>query len=103
LRDPAVYERLEEASARLEAGLAPFGRVQRVGPMLTLFMRDEPVRRFEDAQSSDTERYSELFRHLLARGVYVAPSQYEAWFVSTAHGDVEIERTVEAVAELLGR
>ena len=103
LRDPAVYERLEETSARLEAGLAPFGRVQRVGAMLTLFMRDEPVRRFEDAQSSDAERYAELFRHLLAKGVYVAPSQYEAWFVSTAHGDVEIERTVEAVAELLGR
>jgi glutamate-1-semialdehyde 2,1-aminomutase len=96
LRDPAVYERLEETSARLEAGLAPFGRVQRVGAMLTLFMRDEPVRRFEDAQSSDAERYGELFRHLLATGVYVAPSQYEAWFVSTAHGDVEIERTVEA-------
>jgi glutamate-1-semialdehyde 2,1-aminomutase len=103
LRNPAVYERLEEASARLEAGLAPFGRVQRVGAMLTLFMRDEPVRRFEDAHSSDAERYGKLFRHLLTRGVYVAPSQYEAWFVSTAHGDVEIERTVEAVAELFGR
>ncbi len=102
LRDPSVYERLEESSARLEAGLAPFGRVQRVGAMLTLFMGDEPVRRFEDAQSADAERYGELFRHLLAHGVYVAPSQYEAWFVSTAHGEVEIERTVEAVAELLG-
>jgi glutamate-1-semialdehyde 2,1-aminomutase len=103
LSDVAVYERLEETSTRLEAGLAPFGRVQRVGAMLTLFMRDEPVRRFEDAQSADAERYGELFRHLLAAGVYVAPSQYEAWFVSTAHGDVEIERTVEAVAELFGR
>jgi glutamate-1-semialdehyde 2,1-aminomutase len=100
LRDPAVYERLEQVSARLEAGLAPFGYVQRVGAMLTLFMCDERVRRFEDAQASDAERYAELFRHLLARGVYVAPSQYEAWFVSTAHGDVEVERTVRAVAEL---
>jgi len=103
LRDPAVYERLEETSARLEAGLAPFGRVQRVGAMLTLFMRDEPVRCFEDAQAGDAERYGELFRRLLAHGVYVAPSQYEAWFVSTAHGEAEIERTVEAVAELFGR
>jgi glutamate-1-semialdehyde 2,1-aminomutase len=102
LRDPAVYERLERVSARLEAGLAPFGHVQRVGAMLTLFMRDEPVRRFEDAQARDAEKYGELFRHLLARGVYVAPSQYEAWFVSTAHGDVEVERTVETVGELLG-
>jgi glutamate-1-semialdehyde 2,1-aminomutase len=103
LRDPAVYERLEETSARLEAGLAPFGRVQRVGAMLTLFMRDESVRCFEDAQAGDAERYGELFRRLLAHGVYVAPSQYEAWFVSTAHGEAEIERTVEAVAELFGR
>ena len=102
LRDPAVYEQLEEVSARLERRLMPFGRVQRVGAMLTLFMRDEPVRRYEDAQACDTERYGALFRHLLARGIYVAPSQFEAWFVSTSHGDAEIERTVEAVAELFG-
>jgi glutamate-1-semialdehyde 2,1-aminomutase len=97
LRDPAVYERLEAASARLEQGLAPFGRVQRVGAMLTLFMGDGPVTRFEDAQACDTERYGELFRRLLGRGIYVAPSQFEAWFVSTAHGDDEIDRTVEAI------
>jgi glutamate-1-semialdehyde 2,1-aminomutase len=103
LRDPAVYERLEAIGARLEEGLAPFGRVQRVGAMLTLFMRDEPVLRFEDAQASDTERYGELFRHLLGRGVYVAPSQFEAMFVSLAHGEAEVDRTVEAVGELLGR
>jgi glutamate-1-semialdehyde 2,1-aminomutase len=103
LRDPAVYGRLEEIGARLEAGLAPFGRVQRVGAMLTLFMRDEPVLRFEDAQAADTERYGELFRHLLGRGIYVAPSQFEAMFVSLAHGEAEVDRTVEAVGELLGR
>jgi len=98
LRDDTVYERLEAASARLEEGLAPFGSVQRVGAMLTLFMTDGPVKRFEQAQACDTERYGALFRHLLARGVYVAPSQFEALFVSAAHGDAEIERTVEAVA-----
>jgi glutamate-1-semialdehyde 2,1-aminomutase len=97
LRDPALYERLERAGARLEAGVAPFGRVQRVGAMLTLFTQDEPVRRLDEV--SGTERYAELFRHLLERGVYVAPSQYEAWFVSTVHGDTEIDRTVEAVAD----
>ncbi len=96
LRDPAVYERLEDGGSRLEAGLSPFGRVQRVGAMLTLFMRDEPVRAFEDAQASDTGRYGALFRHLLGRGVYVAPSQFEAWFVSTAHGAAEIDKTAEA-------
>jgi glutamate-1-semialdehyde 2,1-aminomutase len=98
LRDDTVYQRLEAASARLEEGLAPFGSVQRVGAMLTLFMTDGPVKRFEQAQACDTERYGALFRHLLAHGVYVAPSQFEALFVSAAHGDAEIERTVEAVA-----
>ena len=58
--------------------------------------------RFDDAQACDTERYGALFRHLLAHGVYVAPSQFEAMFVSTAHGDAEIERTVEAVAGFFG-
>jgi glutamate-1-semialdehyde 2,1-aminomutase len=98
LRDDAVYERLETAGARLEEGLAHFGSVQRVGAMLTVFMTDGPVKRFEQAQACDTERYGALFRHLLANGVYVAPSQFEALFVSVAHGDAEIERTVEAVA-----
>ena len=100
LRDPAVYEGLEETGARLEAGLAPYGRVQRVGAMLTLFAQDEPVRRIEDVTA--TERYAELFRHLLERGIYLAPSQYEAMFVSTAHGEAEVERTVEAVAGFSG-
>jgi glutamate-1-semialdehyde 2,1-aminomutase len=99
LRDPQVYDELERKAARLEAGLAPHGRVQRVGAMATLFMIDEPVRSFDDAQRADTERYAGLFRHLLDRGIYVAPSQFEAMFVSLAHGDEEIDRTIEAVAE----
>ncbi|MBD0337814.1 MAG: glutamate-1-semialdehyde 2,1-aminomutase [Thermoleophilia bacterium] len=86
LRDPAVYERLEELGGRLEAGLAPYGRVARVGAMLTLFVDD----------------YGALFRHLLDRGVYVAPSQLEAMFVSLAHSEEEVDRTVDAVAEHLG-
>jgi glutamate-1-semialdehyde 2,1-aminomutase len=60
------------------------------------------VRSFEDAQRADTERYGALFRHLLGRGVYFPPSQFEALFVSLAHGDDEIERTVEAVADFDG-
>jgi glutamate-1-semialdehyde 2,1-aminomutase len=99
LRQPAVYEELERLGARLEAGLAPHGRVQRVGAMLTLFSGNEPVTSFDDAQRSDTERYGALFRHLLARGIYVAPSQFEAMFVSVAHGDAEVDRTAEAVAD----
>jgi glutamate-1-semialdehyde 2,1-aminomutase len=102
LRDPAVYERLERVGARLEDGLASYGRVQRVGAMLTLFCRDEPVRDFDEASAAHLEGYGALFRHLLDRGVYLAPSQFEAMFVSTAHGEEEVDRTVDAVGEHLG-
>jgi glutamate-1-semialdehyde 2,1-aminomutase len=98
LRDPAVYAELEARGAKLEAGLAPYGLVQRVGAMATVFMSDGSVRNFDDAQRCDSERYAALFRHLLAHGVYVAPSQFECMFVSLAHGDEEIDRTVQAFA-----
>jgi glutamate-1-semialdehyde 2,1-aminomutase len=102
LHDPSVYEQLEQRGARLESGLAPYGRVQRVGAMATLFTTDEPVLNFDDAQRSDTDRYGALFRHLLERGIYIAPSQFEAMFVSVAHGDEEIDRTIQAVADFDG-
>jgi glutamate-1-semialdehyde 2,1-aminomutase len=86
LRNPAIYEDLERRGARLEAGLSGHGRVARVGAMLTLF-------------AEDAEQYAALFRHLLGRGIYVAPSQLEAMFLSLAHGDEEIDRTIEAVAD----
>jgi glutamate-1-semialdehyde 2,1-aminomutase len=86
LRDPGVYEELERRGARLETGLSGHGRVARVGAMATLF-------------ATDTEEYAALFRHLLDRGIYIAPSQYEAMFLSLAHGDEEIDRTTEAVAD----
>jgi glutamate-1-semialdehyde 2,1-aminomutase len=96
LRDP-VYDELERRADLLEDGLMPFGRVQRVGALLTFFMTDKPVRNFEDAQACDTERYGALFRHLLEHGVYLPPSQFEALFPSTVHGEEEIERTIAAV------
>jgi glutamate-1-semialdehyde 2,1-aminomutase len=100
--DSSVYDAVEWVGARLEEGLAAFGRVQRVGGMLTLFMRGDPVRNFDEASAADAQRYGALFRHMLDRGVYLPPSQYEAWFVSLAHGDEEIDRTVEAASELFG-
>jgi glutamate-1-semialdehyde 2,1-aminomutase len=108
LRDPDVYRRLEEAGARLEAGLREAAGeepvcIQRVGAMVTLFFRRGPVRSFEDAAASDVERYGAFFRHLVEHGIYVAPSQFEAMFVSTAHGDAEIDLTVEAAGEFFGR
>ncbi len=103
LRDAGVYAALEERAARLEAGLAACGQVQRVGSMLTLFTGSDPVRNFEDAQGCDAERYGSLFRFLLDEGIYVAPSQYEAMFVSLAHGDEEIEHTIEAATRFFGQ
>jgi glutamate-1-semialdehyde 2,1-aminomutase len=107
LRDPSVYERLEQSGALLEAGLLEAAGeeavcVQRVGALATLFFHAGPVRSFEDARACDAERYAAWFHHLLARGVYVAPSQFEALFVSTAHGDAEIEATVEAARDFFG-
>ena len=79
---PDVYEQLEQKGRRLDA-LGRYGRFERVGAMATLFVDDYPA----------------LFRHLLERDIYLAPSQNEAMFLSTAHGDDEIDRTIEAVAE----
>jgi glutamate-1-semialdehyde 2,1-aminomutase len=100
LRDASVYAELERRAGLLEQGLRPFGRVQRVGAMLTLFpgaADAPPVRRFERL---DQEGYARRFRGLLARGIYVAPSPYECLFPSLAHGEAEVEATVAALAAL---
>ena len=100
LRDPSVYAELERRSDRLAAGLAPFGRVQAVGAMLTLFPgRADPVERFA---TLDTERYGAFFRSLLQSGIFVAPSPYECLFPSLAHGDEEIDATIAAVSAWAG-
>jgi glutamate-1-semialdehyde 2,1-aminomutase len=99
LRDRAVYDELERRAARLQDGLAGLGVVQRVGAMATAFMSSAPVTDFELATACDTDRYAAYFRHMLERGIYVPPSQFEAMFVSLAHGDEEIDRTVEAARE----
>ena len=104
LRDPGVYDLLERRGALLEDGLREASgglAVQRVGAMLTLFLREGEVTDFAAASASDTEAYGALFRGLLERGVYVPPSQYECWFVSTVHGEPEIGATVEAVGDVL--
>ena len=97
--DASVYDAVDWVGGRLEEGLAPFGRVQRVGGMLTLFMGADPVRNFAEASASDTDRYGAFFRHMLERGIYLPPSQFESWFPSLAHGDEEIDRTLEAARE----
>lgn len=104
LSDEAVYESLEKQSARLEAGLAeaassvPGLKVQlsRVGSMLTVFFSDQPVRDYADASACRTDRFAAFFRAMLEQGVMLPPSQYEAWFISTAHDEKAIDATIEA-------
>jgi glutamate-1-semialdehyde 2,1-aminomutase len=106
--DDAAYATLEALGARLEHGLTNAlaatkvpGVVQRVGSMLTLFFHDGPVRSWTDASRSDTKRFGVWHAGLLERGVYWPPSQYEAAFLSTAHTNADIDRTVEAAREAL--
>ncbi len=101
--DEAAYERLEETSARLEEGLREAARAagvrvttSRVGSMLTVFFTDRQVRNYEDAKTSDTERFGRFHAAMLEQGVYLPPSQYEAWFVSLAHSDEDIDFTLFA-------
>lgn len=103
LAEPGAYEALEESSRRLEAGLAEAiaeagaaVRIQRVGSMLTLFFSAGPVTDGASAMRCDTGRFGRFFRGMLARGVYLPPSQFEAWFVSLAHGRADLARTVRA-------
>jgi glutamate-1-semialdehyde 2,1-aminomutase len=100
LREPEVYDELERRSAKLANGLARHAHVQRVGAMLTAFVEgSEPLPVVTRMQQLETERYAALFRHLLERGIYIAPSQYECMFPSLAHGDDEIDATVGAFGE----
>ena len=99
LAEPGVWEGLERATTRLADGLASLGsavQVSSVGSMFGLFFTDRPVRSWDDARTADTERFAAFHRAMLERGVYLAPSQFEAGFVSTAHGDDEIDATLEA-------
>ncbi len=76
-------------------------RINRLGSMMTLFFTDTKVTDFASAKTSDTARYAAFFRALLERGVYFAPSQFEAAFVSAAHTDAVLEETTQAVLEAL--
>jgi glutamate-1-semialdehyde 2,1-aminomutase len=75
--------------------------VQRVGSMLTLFFHDGPVHDYDDARDSDTRLFGRFFWEMLARGVYLPCSQFEAAFVSLAHTEADVDRTIEAAGEAL--
>jgi glutamate-1-semialdehyde 2,1-aminomutase len=103
LKKPGVYENLEKNSFRLAEGL---GRVaerlgvdvtlNRVGSMLGMFFTPGPVRNFDEAKTSDTDRFARYYRKMLENGVYLAPSQFEAVFVSAAHDTADIDLTLSA-------
>ncbi len=112
LRRPGVYERLEEAGARFIEGLDDVFERYRIphqvnhrGSMVGFFFTGAPVVDLDSAKTSDTVFFARFFRAMLERGVYLAPSQFEAGFLSTAHSDEVLDRTVaaadEAVASVL--
>jgi len=108
LRDNSVYDRLEHASSKLCEGLANAARetgvstvTNRAGSMWTSFFTSEPVVDWDSANKCDRALYGKFFHAMLDEGVYLAPSQFEAAFVSLAHDDQVIERTIEAARKAL--
>ena len=76
--------------------------VNRVASMFSVFFTDRPVRNFADAKAADHDRYARFFHHMLDRGVYLPPSGYELWSVSTAHDAATTELTLDAAASFAG-
>jgi glutamate-1-semialdehyde 2,1-aminomutase len=107
-RTVGFYDRLEQAGSRLEAGIGAAlsrggypCRLARVGSMWTLFFTSDPVHNWTDAAGCDRTRFGRFFHEMLARGVSLAPSQFEANFLSIAHTDADIDETCAAVAAAL--
>ena len=108
LEEQNVFAQLEERGAHLEAetraALKAAGRrdvFYRVGSMFCLFLTDQPVRNLDDAKTSDLPGFARFFHHLLGRGVYIAPSQFETGFLSAAHSAEDIDATARALHEVL--
>jgi glutamate-1-semialdehyde 2,1-aminomutase len=106
LAEPGVWDGVVRAGERLFAGLGDAaaeagvaGHPTHAGTMFGFFFTESTIRSWEDAKQADTTRFAAFHRGMLERGVYLAPSQFEAWFLSTAHGDDEIDATIAAAAE----
>jgi glutamate-1-semialdehyde 2,1-aminomutase len=96
---PEVYGQLEARAAALCASPPAGAMVNRVGSMFTFFFTDRPVTDWESAKRCDTARFGQFFRGMLERGIYLAPSQFEAAFVSAAHTEEDIRQTIAAAAQ----
>jgi glutamate-1-semialdehyde 2,1-aminomutase len=111
LAEPGVWDGISRAGQRLLEGLGDAaadagvtGRPTQAGTMLGFFFTQTPIRSWEEAKEhADTERFAAFHRAMLERGVYLPPSQFEAWFLSSAHGDAEIDKTLEAAREVFAR
>ena len=108
LEAPGFYDTMNRKTQRLaerfrnalkEVGIA--GQVNVAGSLLTLFFCEHPVRNYDDAKKSDTKKFGKFFQEMLERGIFLPPSQYEALFVSAAHTDADIDRTIAAARESL--
>ncbi len=109
LKETNPYAALDAAGARLAAGLraalkknGELGCVNRAGSLLTMFLGPERVRDADEARTSDSARFAKFFHGMLNRGINIPPSQFEAMFLSTAHADADIDRTIAAASESLG-
>ena len=103
---PEIYTELERRGAMLQEGLRDAlsgipAQVNRVGSILTVFFTDQPVTGYAQAKSSDLEQFKRWYQGLLQRGVYAAPSQFEAMFLSAAHTDAEIEQIIQVAREII--
>ncbi|MFN5696368.1 MAG: aspartate aminotransferase family protein, partial [Cyanobacteriota bacterium] len=103
LRQPGTYERLETITRRLSDGIGEAARAAglpyiggNISAMFGFFLCEGPVRNFEEAKATDSERFGRLHRAMLERGIYLAPSSYEAGFTSLAHTDADIDITLAA-------
>jgi len=103
LRQPGLWAQLEASSEELVAGIGAAAKrsgtalqQHRVGTMFSAFFSDRPVYDYATAAKSNTDRFARYFNVMLENGVYLAPSQFEAGFMSSAHGPSEIERTIKA-------
>ena len=99
MNNTEIYKSLDEKAAKIEAALSSLKNVtvNRVGSLLSAFFTNEPVFDYNSASKSNTAEYSKFFFHMLGSGVYMAPSQFEAMFVSNAHSEEDIEKTINAI------
>jgi glutamate-1-semialdehyde 2,1-aminomutase len=108
LEAPGFYDNVNRRTKRLAEGLRTAlkeagvpGQANVAGSLLTLFFCEQPVRNYHDAKKSDTARFAKFFQEMLERGIFLPPSQYEALFVSAAHTDADIDRTIAVARESL--